>query len=407
MHKLLNPEAVAALKIYNTEAITSLRRKEIQVTDIADHESPPSEATIHEEQPDPQQFEDALENEINLILDYINSQHHQEEDMNNALQAYNVMASPTPADTPQQSINLVHTHLFYHVAQAKQAQHGSLVDRGADGGLAGSDMRILYKSSRKCTVTGIDQHQINGLDIVQCATLVNTNHGYVNLIMNEYAFYGEGPTIHSSHQIEWQENLVDDKSVKVGGTQHITTLDGYAFPLKCTGGLMYLSILGKPTDEELVKYPSVHLTSIHEWDPSVLDYSHPCCDGESVWAIDPQHIDLLDPNFDTYGLYTKRAINTLSSLTDVQQTSPMTMSSPKSLIQANKHPVKSETPDYDKCRPYFGWVNTDTISDTFKHTTQWGVSIDTFPMRRHLKSRNPVLKSKSGKVRQTDCRAEI
>ena len=38
---------------------------------------------------------------------------------------------------------------------------------------------------------------------------------------------------------------------------------------------MYLSILGKPTDEELVKYPSVHLTSIHEWDTSVLDFSYP------------------------------------------------------------------------------------------------------------------------------------
>ena len=59
--------------------------------------------------------------------------------------------------------------------------------------------------------------------------------------------------------------------------------------------------------------------------------------------------------------------------------------------QANKHCVKSETPDYDKYRPYFGWVNTDTIRDTFKHTSQWGVSIDTFPMRRHLKSTNPAL----------------
>ena len=46
------------------------------------------------------------------------------------------MASQTPDDTPQQSINLVHTHLFYHVAQAKQVQHGSLVDRDANGGLA-------------------------------------------------------------------------------------------------------------------------------------------------------------------------------------------------------------------------------------------------------------------------------
>ena len=94
-----------------------------------------------------------------------------------------------PDDTPQQSINLVHTHLFYHVAQAKQAQHSSLVDRG---GLAGSYVRILSKSSRKCTVTGIDQHKINGLEIMQCAALVKTNHGYVNLIMNEYVYYGKG-----------------------------------------------------------------------------------------------------------------------------------------------------------------------------------------------------------------------
>ena len=93
---------------------------------------------------------------------------------------------------------------------------------------------------------------------------------------------------------------------------------------------MYLSIMGKPTDEELLKYPSVHLTSIHEWDPSVLDYSHPDGDGEPLWACDPQHLDLLDPNFDAHGLYTKRAINTLSSLAGVQQPPPVAISSSKS-----------------------------------------------------------------------------
>ena len=92
-------------------------------------------------------------------------------------------------------------------------------DRGANGGLAGSDVRNLSKSSRKCTVTGIDQHQINGLDIVQWAALVKTNHGYGNLIMNEYDYYGKGHTIHSSGQIEWNKNQVDERSVKVGGSQ--------------------------------------------------------------------------------------------------------------------------------------------------------------------------------------------
>ena len=58
MYKLLSPEAVAALKKYNTEAFNKFAKKRgIHVTDIADHESPPSEDTIHEEQPDPQQFE--------------------------------------------------------------------------------------------------------------------------------------------------------------------------------------------------------------------------------------------------------------------------------------------------------------------------------------------------------------
>ena len=129
------------------------------------------------EQHDPHQFDDAPHSEIDPILDYINIKHHQEEDMNNALQGYNVMASPTSDSTPQRSINSAHIHLFYHVAQVKESQHGSLVDRGANGGLAGSDVRVLSKSSRKCSVAGIDQHQINGLDIVQCAALVKPTMG--------------------------------------------------------------------------------------------------------------------------------------------------------------------------------------------------------------------------------------
>ena len=152
-----------------------------------------------------------------------------------------------------------------------------MADRGANGGL---DVRILSRSSRKCTVTGIDSHELQGLDVVQCAALVQTNHGLVNLIKNEYAFYGKGHTIHSSGQFEWFKNSVDDRSVQVGGIQRICTIDGYAMPLTCRGGLMYISILGKPTDKDLERYPALHLTGPHEWDPSVLDYTHPSGDGE-------------------------------------------------------------------------------------------------------------------------------
>ena len=105
-------------------------------------------------------------------------------------------------------------------------------------------------------------------------------------------------------------------------------------------------------------------------------------DSENIPSKTPQHRDLLHPNFDTYGLYTKRAINILSFLADAQQPPPMALPSPMPITQ---------TPDYDKYRPCFVWVNTDNIRDTFQHTTQWGVSTGTFPMCRHLKSKNPVL----------------
>ena len=99
---------------------------------------------------------------------------------------------------------------------------------------------------------------LQGLDVIQCTVLVETNHGIVNLIMNEYACYGKGHTIHSSRQIEWFKTSVDDRSVIVGigGKHWICTIDGYAMPLVCRGGLMYLSLLGKPSDEDLDFYPS-------------------------------------------------------------------------------------------------------------------------------------------------------
>ena len=98
--------------------------------------------------------------------------------------------------------------------------------------------------------------------------------------MNEYACYGKRHTIHSSGQIEWFKNSDDDRSVQVSGKQWICTTDAYAMLLVCRGGLMYLSLLGKHSDEDLERYPAVHLTGPHEWDPSVLDFSYPSGDRE-------------------------------------------------------------------------------------------------------------------------------
>ena len=123
------------------------------------------------------------------------------------------------------------------------------------------------------------------------------HHGIVNPIMNEYAYYAED-SIHSAGQIEWYTNTVDDKSIQVGGQQRIVTIDGYSMTLVCKGGFMYLELLGIPTDKDLQTY---HLTSPHEWDPSVLDYVLPEDNGEPDWANDPTESFQFDPNFNEFG----------------------------------------------------------------------------------------------------------
>ena len=113
--------------------------------------------------------------------------------------------------------------------------------------------------------------------------------------MHEYAYYGRGNTIHSPGQIEWFQNTCDDKSFHVGGKQVITFLHGYATPLQCRTVLMYMNLLGKPTDEDLDTFTHVLLTGPHEWVPSVQDYTHPATAGDPTWATDPSNAVHMTP----------------------------------------------------------------------------------------------------------------
>ena len=93
----------------------------------------------------------------------MNSQCQNSEDLDQALHAYQAYQVPCPQDSMELSERTINHPYTYHVAQASQAKHGSLVDRGAKGGFAGSDVRILSRSSRKCTVTEIDSHGARAL----------------------------------------------------------------------------------------------------------------------------------------------------------------------------------------------------------------------------------------------------
>ena len=209
-------------------------------------------------------------------------------------------------------IQVCQRDLFQHANHTNQ----QLVDCGANRGLAGSDMRVLHQTHRKINFQGIDNHEVTGLDVVTATTLLNTSQGKVIGIFNEYAYLGKGSSIHSSGQLEWFKTNVDEKSVKVGGTQLITTLDGYSVPLLIKDGLAYATSLGRPTDQDMDTYPHVFFTSPDEWDPSVPDHDPPHLDGLDPSQVPDQPIG--DPMFDAYGDFnehiksTKQFINTLS-----------------------------------------------------------------------------------------------
>ena len=144
----------------------------------------------------------------------------------------------------------------------------------------------------------------------------------------------------------------------MGGKQVITFLDGYATPLQCRSGLMYMNFLDKPTDADKAKYPSVILTEPHERDSSVFDYTHPTSSGDPVWVPDPSAQALHDPRLDECGHFKWRVLQTLSLLAE----QPLVI---------HKHETKPAPIDFAKHHPYFCWVNQGTIEKTFKHRTQW------------------------------------
>ena len=118
----------------------------------------------------------------------------------------------------QDSSRKIKVHQRYFFARANQSAN-HLVDRGASGGLAGANMRILQKPDRKVNIVGIDDHELTGLDVVTAASLLNTQKGAVIGIFHEYSHLGKGRSIHAAGQMEWFNCKVDDRSKVVGGAQ--------------------------------------------------------------------------------------------------------------------------------------------------------------------------------------------
>ena len=213
--------------------------------------------------------------------------------------------------------------------------------------------------------------------------------------MNQYAYVGKGKTIHSSGQLEWFGQDVNERSIKVAnGTQRILTLDGYAIPINIRNGLPYITM--RPyTDKEWDDLPHVLLTSDSEWDPRVLDHD---LDEDEQWfdALTDIPEGTADTLFDEYGDYRKctivnHAITMEHSMQDNNELENHIIPTKHLLLEAYEREIKLKEPDYEALRPNFAWQSTDTVKRTMESTTQYAHIPMSTHLQKHYKSPNPAM----------------
>jgi hypothetical protein len=96
-------------------------------------------------------------------------------------------------DKPSVTINGVEyiaklNDVMYQVSNHKQTTLPlALIDRGTNGGVAGSDTWLIDKSLHSVHIQGINNHMIKDIPISTVGAVVNTQRGEVIAIMHQYA----------------------------------------------------------------------------------------------------------------------------------------------------------------------------------------------------------------------------
>jgi len=272
---------------------------------------------------------------------------------------------------------------MYHVSKNETTvRNGSLVDRGANGGLGGDDMRVIETvPNAVADVTGITNNVARNLEIVLGAGLIKSNRGSIIGLFPQYAYLGKGKTIHSPVQLESFGLDVDDRPRLSNrpGRQCITTPDGYKIPLKIRNGLPYMD-MAYPDDDMMAKYPHVYFTADQEWDPSIVDDE-----------FDNFQEEIFEEEDDTLA-YTS-PVNDFGELTgNLEYDIDVMLMEVKSEFTMDVNGVKRNkiSPKFDGMRENFLWISTERIKKTLAATTQYARSVGWIPFRKHFKTRWPA-----------------
>ena len=274
---------------------------------------------------------------------------------------------------------------------------GSLIDGGANGGMSGADVRLLETTFDFADVTGITENAVRNLPIGTCAGLVESTSGPIIVIMNQYAHYGKGNTVHSVNQLLDFGMEVDPVPKRFGGKQRIRTPSGHVIPLNIRNGLAYMD-MSPPSDRDLDELVHVLLTSDAQWNPDTID---------DEYLIE----DVLLSDFDLIPDYRTDTLNDYGEL--INRSSAMAFSTPAAtdncsdfadyvddciasvrmvnkLYFTHEAQVERRQMDFNRLKPNFGWLPIERIKRTLENTTQYARADTRIPMRKHFKTRFPA-----------------
>ena len=272
--------------------------------------------------------------------------------------------------TYQRSVNIC--LITYRINQHQRTTaRGSLLDGGANGGVAGNDVLVIETTLEHVDINGLaDTTSIPSLAICTVAGLIQTQHGPIIGIFHNYAYHGKGTTVHSINQLKHFGLTVDDTPLSLSGTQSITTPDGYHIPIHIRQGLPWMDMKA-PTPSEMDSYPHVIFSSDMPWDPQVYDNEYNIRDLQTPTDLHPPyHPDSLN----NFGELTTYAVN-------------MHVTTPRTIAY---HRVQPKQHDFVKLQPHFGFVPADRIKHTLANTTQYARMDTRLPLRKHFKTRFPA-----------------
>jgi hypothetical protein len=157
-----------------------------------------------------------------------------------------------------------------------------------------------------------------------------------------------------------------------------------------------------PTEKNMMDYPHVYFTSDVSWDPSILDDENNLETSSDKETYRQTH---LDRDFNDFG-----ELNALCDernapagelmgnldydidllLYEVHQSRQQCQYDVFTSTSVNAHTLDPHFPNFELLHPNFGWIPESRIENTLHATTQFGRAVQSFPFRRHFKTRFPA-----------------